>query len=51
MYDVGESHPVGAENSGVLVDVDGVHAEGTRDGAGMLAPSTSEASKNMITSV
>ena len=51
MYDVREGHPVGAEDSGVLVHEDGVHAERPGDGTRVLTPRTAEAGQDVVAGV
>jgi hypothetical protein len=49
--DVSEGHPVGAEDSGELVDEDRVHAQRPRDGASVLTPGTAEAGQDVIAGI
>ena len=49
--DVCEGHPVGAEDSGELVDEDRVHAQRPRDGASVLTPGTAEAGQDVIAGI
>ena len=49
--DVSEGHAVSAENAGVLVHVDRVHAQRAGDCASVLTACSTETSQNVVTSI
>jgi hypothetical protein len=49
--DICQSHSVCAEDSSILVYIDGVHAQRPGNSAGMLTPSPTKTGHNMVTGI